>query len=302
MNRDVEGKSHFDIYFKKPIRQDHSEYIQVIIESPHRVVLEKMLLLLIASLIIAIIIGFCFYLQIKIITRQNRIAEIRRDFTHAMVHDMKNPITTILMSANTLKGGKLDDKADLKKQYFDIVLKEGEHLLALTNKILIIAKFEEHKITLSKCDVDLKSLFDKLIDNYQLASSKKIEFITEFNGISTIYADPEYMYEVFSNLIDNAIKYSKEYVIIHITCLKESDSTLISVKDNGYGISISDQKRIFNKFERVLSKKEEKVSGFGLGLSYVYQVVVAHEGTVKVESIPDLYSKFTVIIPNLRND
>jgi len=298
----VKEKTLFDIHLKRPLRDDNSEYIQVIIESPYKVVLDRMLLLLIGSLIIAIVIGFCFYLQIKIIMRQNRIAEIRRDFTHAMVHDMKNPITTILMSTHTLKGGKLDDKEQLKKQYFEIILKEGDHLLALANKVLTIAKFEEHRVKLSKCDIDLKELFDKLINKFRIASAKDVEFTTEFNDISTIYADPEYMCEVFSNLIDNAIKYSRKSVTIDIICKKDADNTYISIKDNGIGISLNDQKRIFNKFERVLSKKEEKTSGFGLGLNYIYQAVTAHEGNVTLESVPDLYSKFTVIIPNLKDD
>lgn len=298
INPGIESKTHFSIHLKKPFREDHSEYIQAIIESPHKIVLEKMLLLLIASLAMAIIIGYCFYLQVRIIMRQNRIAEIRKDFTHAMIHDMKNPITTILMSANTLKGGKLDDKIELKKQYFDIISKEGDHLLSLANKVLTIAKFEEKKITLARGEVDIEQLFDKLINTYQLATAKKIEFITDYNGVSTICADQEYIYDVFANLIDNAIKYSKSHVIIHITCRKENNKIRISIKDNGIGISVNDQQRIFNKFERVLSGKEEAVSGFGLGLNYVHQVIEAHAGEVKVESIPDKYSEFTIILPD----
>lgn len=302
INQGIESKNRFCIYLKKPIRRNHSEYIQVIIESPHKIVLERMLLLLIASLAMAIITGYCFYLQIRIIMRQNRIAEIRQDFTNAMVHDMKNPITTILMSVNALKGGQLDNKAELKKQYFEIILKEGDHLLSLANKALTIAKFEDHKITLTKSNIDVKELFGKLINKYQLTAIKKVKFITELNDLPTIYADPEYINEVFDNLIDNAIKYSKESVTIRITSQKENNNTLISVEDNGIGISANDQKRIFKKFERILSKNNEKTSGFGLGLNYVYQIVKAHGGDIKIESTPDQYSKFTIIIPNKKDD
>ncbi len=285
-----------------PIKIDKSESVRVSIESPYKIIFQQMFMLLISSLVIALIIVYCIYLQIKIITRQDRIAEIRQDFTHAMVHDMKNPITTILMGINALKGGKLDDKAELKKQYYDIVSKEGEHLLALTNKILIIARFEEKRINLSKEDVNLEKLFDSLIEKYELNSPKDIQVITEFNDIETIYVDSEYIYEAFNNLIDNAVKYSKDHVTISIVCDKDAFNTTIKIKDNGIGISLSDQKRIFEKFERVYSAKNKMVSGFGLGLNYVYQVVMAHDGDIKINSVLGLYSEFIIIIPNKKDD
>lgn len=302
INQGVEKDTHFNIHLKKPIRKDHSEYIQVIIESPYKVILKQMFLLLIASLMIAIIIGYCFYLQIKIIIRQDRMAEIRKDFTHAMIHDMKNPVTTILMSTNALKSGKLDDKIQMKNQYFSIILKEGEHLLALANKILTIARLEEKKVNLSKSDIDLKKLFDSLIEDYKLESTKEVQFSTNLDNAGSVYADSEHMYEIFKNLIDNAIKYSKESVIIDISSDKNEHDTLIKIRDNGIGISLNDQKRIFNKFERIYSRKGKKISGFGLGLNYVHQAVIAHGGDIKIESIPDLYTEFTIIIPNKKND
>jgi len=292
-------------YFTKtiPIRVDKSELIQIDIKSPYKIIFQKMLLLLIASLVIGLIIIYCISLQIRIIARQNRIAEIRKDFTHAMIHDMKNPMTTILMGVNALKGGKLDDKEFLKKQYYDIITKEGEHLLSLTNKILTIAQFEEGKINLSKVTINVKKMFETLVDRYKLVSEKGLQIITEYNDVEYIYADKEYIYEAFSNLIDNAVKYSKDSIIITINCSKDVDNTVIRIKDNGIGISLKDQKRIFDKFERVIAlKKDNNTSGFGLGLNYVYQAVTAHGGDIKINSVLSEYSEFTIIIPNKKDD
>ena len=285
-----------------PIRIDNSELIQIGIDSPYKIIFRKMLLLLITSLISGLIIIYCIFLQIKIIARQNRMAEIRTDFTHAMIHDMKNPITTILMGINVLKGGKLDDKELLGKQYYDIITKEGEQLLSLTNKILTIARFEEEKIDLSKTNINLKTMFNTLIDKYKLISEKEIQIITEYNDVEDIYADKEYIYEAFSNLIDNAIKYSKETILITIDCSKDMNNTVIKIKDNGIGISLKDQKRIFDKFERVIAPKHNKNSGFGLGLNYVYQTIIAHDGDIKINSVLDKYSEFTIILPNGKNN
>jgi two-component system phosphate regulon sensor histidine kinase PhoR len=286
-----------------PIRIDKLELIQINIESPYKIIFQKMLLLLIASLVIGLVIIYCIFLQIRIITRQNRIAEIRKDFTHAMIHDMKNPITTILMGVNALKGGKLDDKELLKKQYYDIITKEGEHLLSLTNKILTIAQFEEGKVDLSKTYINVKTMFETLIDRYKLVSKNDLQIVAEYNDVEEIYADKEYIYEAFSNLIDNAVKYSKHNIVISINCLKDIDNTVITIKDNGIGISLKDQKRIFDKFERVIAPgKDNNISGFGLGLNYVYQAVTAHGGDIKINSVLGEYSEFTIIIPNKKDD
>lgn len=286
-----------------PIKIDKSELIQINIESPYKIIFRKMLVLLIASLVIGLIIIYCIFLQIRIIARQNRIAEIRKDFTHAMIHDMKNPMTTILMGVNALKGGKLDDKELLKKQYYEIISKEGEHLLSLTNKILTIAQFEEEKINLSKTYVNIKTMFDTLINMYKLVPGNDLQIVTEYNDVEDIYGDKEYIYEAFSNLIDNAIKYSKDSIKISIHCSKDIDNTMITIRDNGIGISLKDQKRIFDKFERVISlKKGKKTTGFGLGLNYVHQVISAHGGDIKINSVLGSYSEFSIIIPNIKDD
>jgi two-component system phosphate regulon sensor histidine kinase PhoR len=298
IHRGAKEKSPYTLVIKRPIRNDHSEYLQVVIESPYKIVLGKMMMLLAASFIIAIILGYCLYLQIRMIIRQERIAEIRQDFTHAMVHDMKNPVTNILMSAEALKSGKLDDKIRMKERYFDIVLKEGNRLLAFANKILTIAKFEGHKIELIKRDMDLKEVIDGLTAEYLISPSKEIRFTTGITGGLVIHADPDYMVDVLRNLIDNAIKYSKETVTIQIKAEKQKKEAVIQIKDNGMGIALKDQKRIFNKFERTRSREKQTKSGFGLGLYYVFRVVSAHDGTIKVESVPDEFSEFTIRIPN----
>ena len=256
-----------------------------------------MLVLLVTSFFIALVLGYCLYLQIRMITRQGRIAEIRQNFTHAMVHDMKNPVTNILMSAKTLKSGKLDENAEMKESYFNIIIKEGNRLLAFSNKLLKIAKFEENKIALVKCDMDLKQVFDGLTADYLLSAPKEIRITTDITDDTVLHADPEYIIDAFRNLIDNAIKYSKETVTIHIRAERQKNDTLIRIKDYGIGISLKDQKRIFEKFERSYARDKQTQSGFGLGLFYVNQIVSAHGGCVSVESTPNEFSEFTIQIP-----
>ena len=284
---------------KMPVRMDNSVFVQTIIASPYKVIFAKMLLLLIASGVIAIIIGYCIFLQIKIIIRQDRIAEIRQDFTYAMIHDMKNPLTTILMGTQTLRTGKLDDKPELKDQYFNILVDESNHLLALSNKILTIARLEHDNMKITKQQVDLPKIILGLLDKFKIEQRKTIIFNTNFNDIEYVYADPEYLSEAIRNLIENAIKYSNDSVSISINCISENQFIKIQIRDNGVGISLKDQKKIFDKFERAsFTNNSTGPTGFGLGLNYVYRVITAHGGDVTVDSILGSFSEFTISLPN----
>ncbi|QIK59739.1 HAMP domain-containing histidine kinase [Dysgonomonas sp. HDW5A] len=289
------------IFYTKtmPIRMDKSESIKVVVISPYKMIFEKMTLLLIGSGLIAIIIGYCIFLQVKIIIRQNRIAEIRKDFTYAMIHDMKNPLTTILMGAQTLKTGKLDDKPDLKEQYFNILVDESNHLLTLSNRILTIARLEHNKMKLTKQLIDLPRMINSLIEKFNIEPRKCIDFHTNFNNVEYVYADPEYLSEIIRNLIENSIKYSRETVRINISSISDGQYTKIVVWDNGVGISLKNQKKIFDKFERAsFTNSSAGPTGFGLGLNYVYRVITAHGGEVIVNSILGSFSEFTISIPN----
>jgi two-component system phosphate regulon sensor histidine kinase PhoR len=282
------------------LRTVDPEYITIAISSPYRAIFGQMLSLLIGSLLLAIVVIYCIVFQIQIIRQQDKIAEIRRDFTHAMLHEMKNPVTSILMGINTLKGGKLDTNVPMKEQYYTVIHNESERISALTNKILTIAQFEEGKIGLSKQLIRLAELLNELTEKYRLISAKEVRFQIELNEVDYIYADKEYILEAFSNLIDNAIKYSKgEKVDITITAWKKNHAVQIKFRDEGIGIATKDQKKIFEKFERASSvRKNQKASGFGLGLNYVYQTLSTHGGKIEVHSELGKYSEFTIQLPS----
>ncbi|GHV31388.1 hypothetical protein FACS1894177_05890 [Bacteroidia bacterium] len=249
---------------------------------------------------LAVIVLYGLLLQIRIIARQKRIAELRQDFTHAMVHDMKSPLTTILMGIRSLKSGKIDDKPQMKEQHYAIIIQEGERMLGLANKILEIAQFEGQQVILSKQPVNLPDLIGSLTEKYQLNVTKNVHFHIE-SGVEYIYADPHYIAEAFGNIIDNAIKYSKENedAEIYITSSYENNTVRLAFKDNGTGISPKDQQKIFQKFERAdsVTRSKKKISGFGLGLTFVSQVIKAHDGEIKINSRLGSFSEFIINLP-----
>lgn len=282
-----------------PIRSDYTQVVQLIITNPNKTFLERMGLMLAGTFIIMLIVIVCISHQIRFISRFEKIFQIREDFSYAMIHDMKTPLTSIIMALNFLRSGKLDNRQEMKNKYFDIAENEADHLLTLTNKVLTISKLENHKLEMNKTEVELTPIIEKLTEKFKAKSQKTVNFITDIKA-ETAYADAEYLEEVLSNLIDNSIKYSGESVEVRISTARDDRYTVLKVHDNGFGISDKDIHLIFRKYERASAAKRNRrkgASGFGLGLNFVDQVIEAHHGKIFVSSIEGEFTEFTIYLP-----
>lgn len=281
------------------IRRDQSRAIQLALNNPYPELAQKLSPLFLLS---AFILGFFAIIIVQLlrfITEQEQMAELRNDFSYAMVHDMKSPLSSIIMGAHFLHSGKVDDKPQIKEKYYTIIEEEAEHLLALVNKLLTISKLENKKLILNKWDIDIEPIIADLIDKAKAKADKPLEIVTDLK-IRNVLADEQYLTEAIANLLDNAIKYSKDEIKIKISSIDTDKNVLLKVRDNGIGITKEEQQIIFDKFGRAaIHEKNRKggVSGFGLGLNYVYQVMQAHGGKVTVSSEKDKYSEFTLYIP-----
>ena len=284
---------------KVPLRKDYSIVIQAQFVNPNNLFFGKMGILLVSTTLLLIFVVFCIIYQVRIISKINKISQIREDFSYAMVHDMKTPLSTIMMVQDMLESGRLDTRPEIKNKYMSIAKSETDHLFALTNKILTISKLENHKLEMNKTEVELTPIIEKLTEKFKAKAQKPVNFIIRLQA-KTAYADNDYLGEVISNLIDNAIKYSKESVEINITTEESERYTILKVRDNGLGISEADQKIIFQKYERAAAAKRSRrngASGFGLGLNFVDQVIKAHEGKIFVNSTEGEFTEFTIYLP-----
>ena len=282
-----------------PIRSDYTQVVQLIITNPNKTFLERMGLMIAGTFIIMLLVIVCISYQVRFISRFEKIFQIREDFSYAMIHDMKTPLTSIIMALNFLRSGKLDNRQEMKDKYFDIAENEADHLLTLTNKVLTISKLENHKLEMNRTEVELIPIIEKLTEKFKAKSQKTVNFITDIKA-ETAYADAEYLEEVISNLIDNSIKYSDESVEIKISTAQDDRYTMMKIRDNGFGISEKDIHLIFQKFERASAIKRSRkngASGFGLGLSFVDQVVKAHHGKIFVNSIEGEFTEFIIYLP-----
>ena len=265
-------------------RRDQSKGIQLALNDPYPTLARQLSPLFLASGIILILFGAILLRLLRYLDEQKMMADLRNDFSYAMVHDMKSPLSSIIMGARFLHSGKVDDKPEIKEKYFTIIESEANHLLTLVNKLLTISKLENKKLILNKQTFNLEPVIDDMIEK----------------ATKHVMADEQYLTEAISNLIDNAIKYSKEDIKISITSQSTDKYVLLKVRDNGIGISKEEQHIIFDKFGRAAIHEQNRkggVSGFGLGLNYVDQVMQAHGGKVTVNSEKDQYSEFTLYIP-----
>jgi len=282
-----------------PIKTDLSQGVQLVLLNPYIYIFKRMGLMLAGTFIIMLLVIVCISYQVRFISRFEKIFQIREDFSYAMIHDMKTPLTSIIMALNFLRSGKLDNRQEMKNKYFAIAENEADHLLTLTNKVLTISKLENHKLEMNKTEVELIPIIEKLTEKFKAKSQKTVNFITDIKA-ETAYADAEYLEEVLSNLIDNSIKYSGESVEIRISTARDDRYTVLKVHDNGFGISDKDIHLIFRKYERASAVKRNRrngASGFGLGLNFVDQVVEAHHGKIFVSSIEGEFTEFTIYLP-----
>lgn len=263
-----------------------------------KMVLRDMSIYLAMSLLSIIVVMVIFFITYHNLLEEKRLSNLKTDFINNMTHEIKTPLSTITVAGKTLEMEKIRADSEKVLETARLIGKQSVHLNQLINLILEISMWERTQFQLDKKEVDLKDLINDIVDSFRTATNNNVQIIENYNfeGLKT-KLDVVYFTTMMNNLLSNAIKYADKEPVIKIDGNSDRDAFVISVTDNGIGISRQDQKHIFDKFYRVAHGNIHKVKGMGLGLYYVRRIAEAHGGTVNVSSKPGEGSCFTVTLP-----
>ena len=255
--------------------------------------------LLVISISLILIIIFSFTYTVLTIYRQKRISEIRNDFINNMTHEFKTPISTISLACQALKDQDVAKSEVIYDSYIGVIGEENQRLGAMAEKILQSAVLEKGQLELRKEWLDIHEVITDVVNKIGIqVQIKDGRITTDFKADpSKVHADRVHITNVFNNLLDNANKYTPHKPIIKVTSENVNTGIMISVEDNGIGISKKNQKKIFDKLYRVPMGNLHDFKGFGLGLSYVKAIVEYHKGSIRLESELRKGTKFDVFLP-----
>ena len=265
---------------------------------PRSPLLKQMAWQLVGSLFLILLLIVCLVFQIRTILEQRKVDELRRSFVNTMIHELKRPVQTLKMCIAFLNNQTM--RTD--ERMMDIVVQDAmfelDNLSAYLNKVRELTRAENEHVVLSIRTFDLVTMIEKLIRLNNAPADKVVRFETHFKEKPLlVVADPIHIANCLSNLIENAMKYSGGEVCISLDASLSNNHLYISVKDNGIGILIQEQGRVFDKFYRAQNIPDANLPGIGLGLSYVKLMVEAHNGTIALQSQPGKGTTFIIEIP-----
>jgi two-component system, OmpR family, phosphate regulon sensor histidine kinase PhoR len=243
-----------------------------------------------------LIVIFFFVYTLFVILKQKRLSEIQKDFINNMTHEFKTPLSTIAISTSVLKDPSIIHTPERLLNYATIIENENQRLQQQVERVLQMARLETEDLGLKKEKHDLHQLIKEAASNNLLTSKASITLLLEAEQ-TEVKVDKLHMINVIFNLLDNAIKYNLNVPAITIRTFDSEENICMEITDNGIGISIEEQKKIFHRFYRISTGNLHDVKGFGLGLSYVKLIIESHKGKISLTSDSIHGSCFLIELP-----
>lgn len=247
-----------------------------------------------SSILVLVAVSFFAY-ALFVILRQKQLSEVQRDFVNNMTHELQTPISTIRIAADVLNTETIVQQPERHNRYVRIVQEEISRLQGQVEMVLSMAKAERNALILKEEIINVNDVIASVLVPFE----GKITILPEASA-SIVKADPFHFRCMLTNLIDNALKYSDTDPQVIVKTVNKNNNLVVSVQDQGMGIAPEYQKKIFNQFFRIPYGDVHNVKGFGIGLSYVKQIVRAHGWILNLDSELGKGSTFTITIPSAR--
>jgi len=246
--------------------------------------------------LILVLFGF----MIIDLSKQKRLAEVKADFINNMTHELQTPIANISIASEVLRRGPTTISEEKAAHYAGIIYEESQRLKFQVEQVLQTAMMEKGEIEWQKSEVNLNSIIEDVVRIFQIRiQSRQGQIKSRLDALQPlIFGDRLHLANILYSLLDNADKYSLTAPEITVSTRNTDNGILVAVADKGIGISKDVQQYIFDKFYRATSGNVHDVKGFGLGLTYVREVVKAHQGKVSVSSEENHGSVFELYFQN----
>ena len=259
-------------------------------------ILSSLSLLMIGSIIFTLIIVLSSGASIVVMIRQKKISDIKTDFINNMTHEFKTPIATISIAADSIVNNKVIQEPEKIRNFTRIIKEENNRMNTRVEQVLQMALLDSRDFKLRPVVTDMHRMIQRAVDHYRLQIEKRNGVLTtDFEASNAfVEADEDHMRNVLMNLLDNANKYSGSSPDIKVFTFNRGEKFYFGVEDHGAGMNSETQRRVFDKFFRVTSGNIHNIKGFGLGLSYVKAIVLAHHGEISLQSEIGKGSRFEI--------
>lgn len=255
------------------------------------------------ALVFTLIILAAFFITVRAWLNQKKLSELKSDFINNMTHELKTPIATISIAASAIQKETVKKNPEQLNYFSSVIAEENKRMNSHVENILQAAQFDRNEVKLNLRPLHVHDAIQSSVDYFKLQLEEKAGLIELDLAAANdlISADATLFSNLMNNLIDNAIKYSKENMppIVKISTRDIKAHIIIEIEDNGIGMSRDTQSKIFEKFYRAHTGNIHNVKGFGLGLSYVKTLIDAHKGKISVESNLGKGSRFKLEFPIL---
>jgi Osmosensitive K+ channel histidine kinase len=263
------------------------------------IIADNMGYLLLPMLALLFLLVGCFAYTLIIIFRQKKVSEMKTDFINNMTHEFKTPVATIMIASESLKDPDINADHKRVQKLANIIYDENVRLGNHIERVLDLARLEKETLKLDQVEVHINDLVSAVTDSMQLRMQNiGGKFSIDLAATKDIVIGDELHFSnVFYNLVDNAIKYSKGDLHVNINSKNVGDTIVVTIADNGIGMSRDHLQKIFDQFYRIPTGNVHNVKGFGLGLSYVQDILRRLNGKITVKSEKDKGTTFEVILP-----